>query len=102
MLFSKIPIVLLLLIGAITVNTYKTFIFYGSPSLDRRIKDYQHKNQIESKSKTIKILLDTALKPQNQAITDNTKITDIKKFSAETIIKNDLDELKERLKALPV
>jgi hypothetical protein len=40
----------------------RTFSFYGNSELDDLLREFQHKNNIESKSKAIKLLLDTGLR----------------------------------------
>ena len=43
-------------------KTGKTFYFSGSKELDRLLKEFQLRNKIDSKSKAIKLLLNTGLR----------------------------------------
>ncbi|KPJ88546.1 MAG: hypothetical protein AMS17_05080 [Spirochaetes bacterium DG_61] len=40
----------------------KTFSFYGSTELDNALREFQLRNNIESKSKAINVLLNTGLR----------------------------------------
>ena len=43
-------------------KTHRTFSFYGNDELGEMLEEFQHKNKIVSKSKAIKLLLDTGLR----------------------------------------